>query len=111
MNKQTAIDILKNLNVTSDNPIPVKDVFWWNDVFEALKTVIDIVESIEALEERAYDAENERDYANDELLDAKVEIKDLEEEIENLNKTIEDKDDEISRLEDIIAELERGDAA
>ena len=108
MNKQTAIDILENLDFST---VPTEDRFWWNDAQEAISTVLELVDSIGDLEERAYDAENERDYANDELLDAKVEIKDLHEEIEYLNTTIDEQVDEIERLETIIAELERGDAS
>lgn len=107
MNKQTAIDILENLdlsNITADVP------FWWNDAQEALKELLSLVEGIEELENRAYDAERDLDYANDELYDAKGEIKDLQEEIENLNKITDEQADEISRLENIIAELERGGA-
>jgi len=108
MNKQTAIDILENIDFST---IPMEDRFWWNDAQEAISTVLELVESIEDLEYRAYVAERDLDYANDELYDAKGEIKDLQEEIENLNKTIEDQNDVIERLENIITELERGDAA
>ena len=108
MNKQTAINILENIDFST---VPTEERFWWNDAQEAISTVLELVDSIEAIEDRAYDAERDLDYANDELYDAKGEIKDLQEEVENLNKTIEDKDDEIERLENIIAELERGDAA
>ena len=108
MNKQTAINILENIDFST---IPMEERFWWNNAQEAISTVLELIENIEALEDRAYDAERDLDNAQKDLYDAKGEIKDLEEEIENLNKTIEDKDDEIERLENIIAELERGDAA
>ena len=106
MNKQTAIDILENLDLSN---ISDDVAFWWEDPQEAIKTLLSIVDD---LEESLALVESDLEIANDDLYDAKEEIKDLQEEIKDLNKTIEDKDDEISRLEDLIYELgERGDAA